>query len=215
MWRLLLQEVFWVQLREPLALHDGLADATEYYREHLKDCAFDQIIVCSEYEWSVEAAIYRMKYDRIREESEVFMPLLSGAMSYLRIRTWVDEEFICTWVPIGMMRFFARGFNQSAILAKSLAKREQLTTLRTLTRTGSWKHQARLTAEERMNNVVWKFRARKNIQKSVVGRHLILIDDVISTGSTANECAKILKEMWAREVTGIFLARSRILNSSL
>ena len=198
-----------MEFRSNAPLVSDIQDLTKHYQSALPDCAFDRILVCATYEGRVEAAIHRFKYDRIRQEWRTFLPSLVEAFHVLDTTSeGVPVHYLVTWVPIGMLRFWTRGFNQAAILAQSLARTTGQTPIKCLTRRGSRKHQAHLNAKERLQNTKNVFQPIPGLSSRVQGKEVLLVDDVISTGATANECAKLLKHAGATKVTGIFLARS-------
>ena len=209
MWKRILEEIFGVEFRSDAPFRADIEDLTEHYAEHVPDFAFDRVVVCAPYAGRVEEAIRRFKYDRIREESKALAPLVQEGLKYLRLRNGDDVPFLVTWVPIGFVRFWSRGFNQSSILAKSLAKAERLEHRKCLSRMWSGRHQAHLDARTRAENAKGRFASVASAKKHIAGRHVILVDDVITTGATANECAKILRSMGAKQVSGLFVARSR------
>ena len=89
------------------------------------------------------------------------------------------------------------------MLAKSLAEKLEVPFITALKRVGTAKKQRTLTPEERALNVKGKF----EINCDVSGKRLILIDDVVTTGSTVGECAKILKENGAKAVYVLAIAK--------
>ena len=110
-------------------------------------------------------------------------------------------------VPFHKNREKARGYNQSALLAESLAKRLDRRFLgRAVARTGHPKRQSSLTEEERIENVKGTFVVRE--PSLVRGRTILLVDDIMTTGSTLSECAKTLKTAGAWRVWSATLARS-------
>ncbi len=109
-------------------------------------------------------------------------------------------------VPLHIKRLRQRGFNQSLILARALAKKWQIpvnfSLLKrhkfTLTQTG-------LNKTERKQNIKGAFEVSD--KKKIAGKNVILVDDVYTTGATINECAKILTKAGAQKVTVLTLAR--------
>lgn len=109
-------------------------------------------------------------------------------------------------VPIGKKRVKQRGYNQSSLLAKNLAKNfnseydENI-----LLKVKDNKKQSDLNKEERILNAqnVYKL---QNYSK-ILNKKILLIDDVFTTGSTCNECAKILKEAGAIKVGTFTIAK--------
>lgn len=110
-------------------------------------------------------------------------------------------------MPVTLYRRLDRGFNQCAILAKSLAKRlKRKYVNNALGRTGSPRRQGGLDEKERRENVIGTFVVNK---PSVVKDHtVLLVDDIMTTGSTLSECAATVKRAGAERVWAITLAHS-------
>ena len=110
-------------------------------------------------------------------------------------------------IPTTLSHRINRGYNQSALLAESLAKRLDRCFLgRAVARTGHPKRQSSLSEEERAENVKGTFVVRE--PSLVRGRTILLVDDIMTTGSTLSECAKTLKAAGAWRVWSVTLARS-------
>ena len=110
-------------------------------------------------------------------------------------------------IPTTLGHRIKRGYNQSALLAESLAKRLDRRFLgRAVARTGHPKRQSSLTEEERAENVKGTFGVRE--PSLVRGRTILLVDDIMTTGSTLSECSKTLKAAGAWRVWSVTLARS-------
>ncbi len=111
-------------------------------------------------------------------------------------------------VPLHKVRKRARGFNQSEILAEILGSELNLKVEKDiLFRIKNTKDQTKLSEEERKQNVAGAFKVQDE-QKILKDKKIILVDDVITTGATLNECAKILKQAGAREVLGVTIAKA-------
>src|SRR5262249_18232820 len=96
-----------------------------------------------------------------------------------------------------------RGFNQSEVLARDLARRTGIPVRNALRRAQSTKVQAGLSNHARRQNVMKAFRARP-----VEGKRVLLIDDVMTTGATATACALALKRAGAARVALLTVARA-------
>ena len=121
---------------------------------------------------------------------------------------WKENEDDCVIVPVHLSkeRLRQRGFNQSLILAKHVAKAIGLhIDYMSLRRTKDTPPQSLLKRDDRKKNVKNAFTVLGNGLK---GKKVILVDDVATTGSTLNECAKALKKSGAREVQCLVLART-------
>ena len=110
-------------------------------------------------------------------------------------------------IPTTLSHRINRGYNQSALLAESLAKRIDRKFLAgVVARIGHPKRQSSLSEEERAENVKGTFVVRE--PELVRGRTILLVDDIMTTGSTLSECAKTLKDAGAWRVWSVTLARS-------
>lgn len=108
-------------------------------------------------------------------------------------------------VPLYKKRLRERGFNQSALLGKYVAKRLEVPlNLSSLVRNRDTRPQVGLSAKERKKNIKNAFEV--NGKEVIKGRRIILIDDVFTTGATARECSRVLKNAGAQEVFVITLS---------
>lgn len=109
-------------------------------------------------------------------------------------------------VPLHRERLQSRGFNQALVLARFLFARERRRIAVNLLRRNRWTEpQTTLSGKERRQNLQGAFTVTK--PEKVFGRRILLIDDVFTTGTTLNECAKILIENGAAQVEALTLAR--------
>lgn len=109
-------------------------------------------------------------------------------------------------VPLHRRRLWSRGFNQSVIVARELSRRTGIPVAAdALRRTRSTPPLKGMGMRQRRRTVAGAFRARE--PAGVRGRTVILIDDVMTTGSTANACARVLKRAGAERVDLISWAR--------
>jgi ComF family protein len=100
----------------------------------------------------------------------------------------------------------ARGFNQAELLARSISSSLGIPFAKgALCRRGFARSQRRLSGRERFRNVKGVFRAR-NVRR-LKGKSVLVVDDVLTTGATANECANALKGAGARRVFVAIVAR--------
>jgi ComF family protein len=110
-------------------------------------------------------------------------------------------------VPLHPRRERERGFNQSWLLARRVATAWRLTARRdVLTRRVATAPQTALGAEARRFNVGGAFRVRR--PELVAGRHVLLVDDIMTTGATAGACARALREAGAATVGVVTVARA-------
>jgi ComF family protein len=109
-------------------------------------------------------------------------------------------------VPLHPTRQRERGFNQASLLAELLSARISIPCKPVLKRIRYTTTQTALDRAERMENLHNAFRLRKNAD--VRGLRVLLIDDVLTTGSTLSECARVLKRAGAMSVHAATAARA-------
>ena len=142
----------------------------------------------------------RLKYGRkvaLAKAMARYMTPLLGA---------VDADALLVPVPLHRRRVASRGFNQSLLIAREMARMRQLTlSPRLLKRTRATPSLKGMSFSQRRRIVAGAFVARPG--SDLTGRTVILVDDVLTTGSTANACARALKRAGAARVELICWAR--------
>ncbi len=118
-----------------------------------------------------------------------------------------DAELIVP-VPLHWRRMWSRRFNQSATLAKLLAKPHGLpVSVTALKRVRATPQQVGLSKSERAANVQGAFRVDAAGRAEIAGRHILLVDDVLTSGATVDTCARALLRGGARQVDVLTFAR--------
>jgi ComF family protein len=162
--------------------------------------AFDAAFAYGEYEGPLRKLIHEFKYSGVTPLAGKLGPLLSGALPR-------EQKFdVIVPMPLHWRKRLERGFNQSELLAKFLSERTGIPVAVGLRRRKSTAPQAGLTRAQRRTNVAGAFEVDQ--RDRIDGRHVLLIDDVLTTGATASACAAVLKRAGARRVTVLTLARA-------
>ncbi len=111
-------------------------------------------------------------------------------------------------VPLHWTRLFQRRFNQSAELARAISRRRSVPVIdNVLTRIRATPPQVGLARDERAKNMHGAFSVEKSLRGEIKGKRIVLVDDVLTTGATANACARILRRAGASRVDVLTLAR--------
>ena len=177
-----------------------------------KEFVVDQLLIAVDYKNSLlEKILKSLKYRFIQD---LIFPVLVLVKKYLKWLT-LEKKFnvftgspLLVSVPLHQRRLNWRGFNQAELLVKGLAETFQMEISNNLiVRTVNATPQADIKEKEkRLKNLegVFKFVGNKN---KLIGREILLIDDICTTGSTLNECARILKENGASKVVALVIAR--------
>ena len=148
------------------------------------------------YQEPARTLIRMLKYQRVRSAAQ---PLIE-AMAQLPS----GEETVIVPVPTTAKRQKERGFNQSTLLAHGIGKMLGMQVLDTLVRDGEQRAQAKLSGEERLNNLTGCMRALQRMD----GMKVLLVDDVYTSGATAKEAARALLDAGASSVAVFTAARS-------
>jgi ComF family protein len=123
-------------------------------------------------------------------------------------RDLVADAGLLVPVPLHWQRGWSRRFNQSGALATVIARQSGVgLAADALRRVRSTRQQVGLTRSERAENVQGAFRVPPEKQASVAGRHVVLVDDVLTSGATVDACARALLRARARQVDVLVFAR--------
>lgn len=152
------------------------------------------------------SAVHAMKYDGWHALADD----MAGRMARLAWPRDVEEERAAVVpVPLAGERLRERGFNQSEAIARALAGRWQVPVWTDLLeRARATATQTRLTPGERLGNVAGAFRATGTARERLRGRHVVLVDDVVTTAATLNACADVLFASGARVVSYVTFGRA-------
>lgn len=121
----------------------------------------------------------------------------------------IEERSALVPVPLGRARLRARGYNQSGLLAYELARRWAVPVWDdVLCRSRETRSQTRLTPEERKRNVFGAFVAPESHRSRLRGAHVVIVDDVVTTGATLHACAEALFAGGARVVSYVTFGRA-------
>lgn len=137
------------------------------------------------------------------DTSKVFSKLIASSPLFSSL--WNTESVYIVPVPMHWSRYLIRSYNHIELLAKEVSKLTHIKHKSLLVTKYSYR-QSKLTKLERTQNRKDTFLFKK---WSDIPEEVILLDDVISTWSTANECAKVLKDVPGWRVYGLFLASNQ------
>lgn len=143
--------------------------------------------------------IHNFKYNSVLE----FKTILADKMSE-KIKVISGLEII-SFAPLHPKRFAQRGYNQSEILAQEISKQVKIPCQNLLIKNKKTKRQVGLKGFKRRKNLQGVFKVNMGID--IKGKKIVIIDDISTTGTTLNECARVLKKAGAREVWGLVVAR--------
>ena len=119
------------------------------------------------------------------------------------------DGFDCiTWVPVSRLRKFRRGYDQVELLAKAVGQELGMEPVPLLKKVRNNRQQSRITGSaERRANVLGVYRITD--PEAVRSKRIVLLDDILTTGATAGECARVLLTAGAKEVHCAVIAAAR------
>lgn len=155
------------------------------------------------YEGDVRRSLLRYKFHHSSFLAPKYAQLLTSQIQKQ------DVSFDCiTWVPVSRLRKMTRGYDQSQLLAESVAKELGMEAVPLLVKIRNTRKQSTIRTHEARNaNVLGAYRPINPEQ--IRGKSILLIDDILTTGSTAGECAKTLLTAGAKQIHCAAVAAAR------
>lgn len=157
------------------------------------------VAACFPYEKGFRRTLHRLKFQEERALARPLGTLMAEATSSL------GEDFDgVTWVPMSPQKLRRRGYNQSELLAKAVAKELGLPAWNLLEQVRETDTQHNLTRAQRADNVRGAYRAKG----AALGKRVLLVDDIVTTGATLRACAQGLYGAGAQKVCAVCAANT-------
>ena len=162
----------------------------------------DQIFFATDYTELISKLVHFYKYKYVREISQPLAKIMLAGLPS-------NKRFDClVFVPLHKKKELVRSFNQTYLLAKYISQKTETPIIKgTLQRKKATQIQAQLDKKQRLLNVKNAFICLN--KKAVQDKQILLIDDIYTTGSTLEACAKCLKLAGAKSVTGLTIAKGK------
>ena len=171
-----------------------------------REFAFDYAVAPYESRGILRDLIHRFKYQGQLFLRPLFGQFLVGAWEDPRLGA-LESGWVAVPVPLHPRRYREREFNQALELCRELRARRGVPICDCLRRTRYTVSQTSYRRDQRMANLHGAFVVKRRKAGRLADRTVVLVDDVFTTGSTANECATALKDAGAKKVVVITLAR--------
>ena len=157
----------------------------------------DATVRIGQYADPLRGLILRYKYHRRAEIAAVLGRILAERLA---MAPWADTVDLIVPVPLHWTRQAGRGYNQAELLARAVADADgRRRVRRRLLRVRPTPHQSRLPAGERRRNVRGAFQVGRRAA-DLKGKNVLLVDDVMTSGTTVAECTEVLKDAGAAAV---------------
>ncbi|MCW8923279.1 MAG: ComF family protein [Gammaproteobacteria bacterium] len=164
---------------------------------------YDKAFSVLSYQYPVVWLIQQLKFNEKLVHARLLGELL--AVSGCVEKTGSDEDICILPVPLFKKRLRQRGFNQSIELARALSKKTGWPMeLNRVERIRDTSAQTGLDAKARRKNIRGAF----EMLKPLLQKHVVIVDDVVTTGSTVNELSRVLKKAGVEKITVLSLARA-------
>lgn len=163
---------------------------------------WDRARAAAHFEHVVRDLVHKLKYQDRHDPCRLLARWISSAGEVI-----LREADVLVPVPLHRWRLISRKFNQAALLAHEVSR---LTGVpcdpMVLTRRKATPSQVGLTAAERQRNLAGAFEVARPMRERIAGKRIVLLDDVITTGSTMGACARVLKRAGAAQVDVLAVA---------
>ncbi len=153
----------------------------------------------------VKTAVHKFKYFSAKPYAK---PLANFMIDKFKSCNIVSD--IVTFVPMHPQKQKLRGFNQAELLANDVAKSLNLNCKNLIVKTKETASQTTMSYLERLNNVKDCYAFNPDFKKDILGKSILLIDDVFTTGATSSYIASLLKQNGALKVYVLTLAHTKL-----
>ena len=168
-----------------------------------EDKYFNELMYVFKYEGQVRKLIIDYKFN---DKPYMYLTFVSFLLNDKKLFENIKNYDTIVPVPISKKRYKERGYNQSLLLAKEIAKHTNLLLINDcLIKTKNIVEQSKLNREDRENNIKGVYELKN--KQIIHNKKVLLIDDIYTTGSTVNECSKILRKGNVAKIGVLTLAK--------
>lgn len=165
-----------------------------------KTSPLTHVWIRTNYKDTAKEVIYRLKFARAKAAANVIAECMEEQIPYL------PTDTVITYVPTATSRVRLRGYDQSRLIARAIAKRRGLKCSALLMRVG----QTRQVGSDRKHRIMQatkNYQLRKN--KPLPIKHVLIIDDILTTGASLESAAKLLKQAGVKRVSAAVFAKKQ------
>lgn len=174
-----------------------------YIEKQVSDKYFNELISVFKYEGQIRKLILDYKFN---EKSYLYSTFVNFLLNDKKLFENIKSYDTIVPVPISRKRYRERGYNQSLLIAKEIAKQTNLLLIEDcLLKTKNIIEQSKLNKEDRENNIKGVYELKN--KQIIDNKKVLLIDDIYTTGSTVNECSKILRKGNVAKIGVLTLAK--------
>lgn len=180
-----------------------LNNISKFKIDTYKNKNYKRHIYLFKYEGIIKERLIKFKF---HQKAYIYKSFVNFLIKNKKICRFLKSYDIIIPVPIHYNRKVTRGYNQSALISKSIAKQLYLNyDEKVLLKKVNNKPQSTKNKQERKMNVIGAYYIKN--KERIFNKKVLLIDDIYTTGSTANECAKVLKIAGAKYIDVLTIAK--------
>lgn len=181
----------------------------KYLFRKIENENFDYIFCSSFYTNFIKNKIHNFKFFN---KSYLYMFFIELSLRNEKIVNFLKNFDLITYIPMNLKKEDERGYNQSKLLSEELGKKLGIKVEKLLEKQKQCKTQSKLSEKEREENIKDAFKFVNN--KGLKNKNIILVDDILTTGSTIREASKILKESGANKICIFAIAKTKLKKSN-
>ena len=172
-------------------------------KEEIEEKNFEELMYIFKYEGQVRKLILDYKFN---EKSYMYKTFVNFLLNDKKIFENIKKYDKIIPVPISKKRYKERGYNQSLLIANEISKQTNLELVNNcLIKTKNIIEQSKLNKEDRQQNIQGVYSIQN--EEIITNKKVLLIDDIYTTGSTVNECSKILQQARPEKIGVLVLAK--------
>ena len=169
----------------------------------IEDKYFNELMYIFRYEGKIRKKIIDYKF---KEKSYIYITFVNFLLKNKKIFENIKKYDKIIPVPISKKRYKERGYNQSLLIANEISKQTNLELVNNcLIKTKNIIEQSKLNKEDRQQNIQGVYSIQN--EEIITNKKVLLIDDIYTTGSTVNECSKILQQARPEKIGVLVLAK--------
>lgn len=164
---------------------------------------YNRLLYMFKYEGMIRSIILKYKF---QDKSYLYKTIVNFLLKNEKLFEIIKTYDTIVPVPISKKRKKTRGYNQSYLIAREIAVKAGIKiNNKCLFKTKNIIEQSKLNKEERLNNIKGVYKLKNSYR--LENKKILLIDDIYTTGSTVNECCKVLKEANLKEIDVLVIAK--------
>lgn len=176
----------------------------DYNRINERLLYLDECYYAAYYNRFIKRILHDFKFN---DKGYLYKPLGEFVIEAIKRNAIGEKVDVISYIPLHRRKKAKRGYNQSELIALYISKKLNIQITHNLKKVKFTKEQHRLNRSERQTNLINSFKLKKGVE--IMEKNILLIDDLITTGATLDECGRTLKEGGAKKVIAVCLSSAK------